>query len=107
MKEIVTSLPESKFVHRSNVSGSPIIGFVLNGQKGWFQKLSSWGHEYRALSVNNGVSLGNGWSNSFTNNNGCFECLNDFFKWVDYGSIHPILYLFDSEKELFKWLSEE
>lgn len=95
MKKIITSTPPESILI-NELPSFPIIGVIDPSKNKTFVIKTEYGdpNSYKLLS-NNGVSTGN----SYGNFNGSLQNVLS----------HPNCqyFLFESEKELFKWLSEE
>ena len=97
MKKIITSTPPKSILIK-DLPSSPVIGVIDPSKNKTFVIKTEYDnpYSYKMLSTN-GVSTGNAY---------CSPSLS--------GSIEKVLskencqyFLFESEKELFKWLSEE
>ena len=93
MKKINFEPPQDE-ISVKEVPDNPIIGFTaMDGGKGWLQPIGYQSFSYHAIDAETGPINGNGWGT---------ETLQDHFR------LRPKFkyILFDSAKELFKWLSE-
>ena len=97
MKKIINTPAEE--VHRNNLPEFPTIGFCMKNQKGWLQyQPEHKGYQILAVDdVYSGVGTGDGWTKKRMNLKNSLDFLFDHCCKV---------YLFNSDKELFKWLSE-
>ena len=102
MKKVIIDPIKSDTILLASISSQAIIGFRFEDQeKGWLQPLAYSNGSYRTFSVHNGISKGNGW--------GAYDSVNQFvrFQKAKIESGETEMYVFDTEQELFKWLSKE
>lgn len=101
MKQIIQQHSELPVILANELPTYPVIGFEIEGRensKGWLQSNDESGDTFRALTVNGGVSRAYGFCHQQT--------IEKWIKWGNTGVVKAKMYLFGSEKELFKWLSE-
>lgn len=93
MKTIIMQAIQETTIEVSRLPQNPIIGFAdTEKRKGWCQPTEYCGNTYKQYAVDNGVSIGNGYHT---------DTLEKLLKMPRFK-----YFLFDNEKELFKWLVE-
>ncbi len=103
MKKVVRSLPPKEIVLLSKVlqKTNPIIGFIASGDKVTLVPTNYRSNIYFARTVNL-WEIGNGYD-PYGEDKKTIAQWEDFFSTTHIGSE---MFIFDSPKELFKWLSE-
>ena len=102
MKKLITHSPPIAEIHRDDLPEFPIIGFIMENQKGWIQCKSYQNRKYRLFSrddVHSGVGMGNGWMDGEEMS---METAINFLL-----NCKGTIYVFENDRELFKWLSEK
>jgi hypothetical protein len=93
MKQIIIQSIQQTTIALGDVPENPIIGFVdMSKRKGWCQPTNYCGDNYKQFAINKGISIGNGYNT---------DTLERLLKMPQF-----TYFLFDNEKELFKWLAE-
>lgn len=104
MKKIIEDIPESNVIYLKDVlekTEFPNVAFLFDGQKGFLIPIHFFSFHkdivhYSARAVKQ-FSRGNGWNLSQT---------KTLKEWKNFFGKEAEFFLFENEKEMFKWLSE-
>ena len=104
MKKIIEDIPESNVIYLKDVlekTEFPNVAFLSDGQKGFLIPIHFFSSykdtiHYSARAVES-FSAGNGWNVSQT---------KTLKQWKEFFGKKSEFFLFENEKEMFKWLSE-
>jgi hypothetical protein len=102
MKKVISN-PSKETVFIDSITDRSIVGFSINGlEKGWLQPMGYDDDEAIKLSINGGVSHANFWSHINGKRTASKkECVKHLISIPN-----NQVYVFDNEKELFRWLGE-
>lgn len=101
MKRLVKTLAPQNQILESDLPKYPIIGFKRCDGKGWAQMTDYKSGNYKLYALGtgtdvSGVGTGNGWGNADT------DTLKQVLHWLSDAEV----YVFETDRELFKWLAE-
>jgi hypothetical protein len=98
MKQVIFNKSPQGFIEPKQVKYDSIVGVIIYNDKGWVQCMEYGLDIYNVMVASSGVSHCNSWMHRLS--------MKEVMRWIGEDSDTRKAFVFETEKELFRWLSE-